>query len=224
MGCGANTYDCGEDCKGLETTFEDNNRSYGNFFTIKALQDIFITSFTIHTADTGTGTVKIYEKEGSYSGFESNAVDWNLIMNDPDVEGQGTNEKTPLGNLDTALFIPANTFHSFHIYSSLRVRYTNGNAEGDIYTENPDLIIYEGLGADNDFGNTFSPRIWNGIIQYGLDNTLVWGCTDTQGACVMDAECCDGLCSEGVCKVPVSMDEVSISTHHNIHICSACLP
>ena len=214
MGCGANSYDCDADCKGLETTFENNNRSRGNFFTIKALQDIFITSFTIHTVDSGTGTVRIYEKEGSYSGSESNADDWNLIMNDPNVNGQGTGQQTPLGKLDTALFIPANTFHSFHIYSSLLVQYTNGGTEGDVYTENPgEIIFYEGLGADNEFGNTFSPRIWNGIIGYGLDNTLVWGCTDAQGVCVTDAECCAGLCSEqGVCKGPVSMDEVSIST------------
>ena len=214
MGCGANSYDCDVDCKGLESTFENNNRSFGNFFTIKALQDIFITSFTIHTVDSGTGTVKIYEKEGSYSGFESNADAWNLIMNDPNVNGQGTGQQTPLGKLDTALFIPANTFHSFHIYSSLLVQYTNGGTEGDIYSENPgEVIFYEGLGADDEFGNTFSPRIWNGIIEYGLDNILVWGCTDAQSACVTDAECCAGLCSEqGVCEGPASTDEVSIFT------------
>ena len=50
-------------------------------------------------------------------------------------------------------------------------------------------------------------------IGYGLDNTLVWGCTDAQGVCVTDAECCAGLCSaQGACEGPVSMDEVSIST------------
>ena len=221
MGCGANSYDCDVDCKGLESTFENNNRSFGNFFTIKALQDIFITSFTIHTVDSGTGTVKVYEKEGSYSGSESNADAWNLIMNDPNVNGQGTGQQTPLGKLDTALFIPADTFRSFHIYSSLRVQYTNGGTEGDIYSENPgEVIFYEGLGADDEFGNTFSPRIWNGIIEYGLDNTLVWGCTDAQGVCVTDAECCAGLCSEqGVCEGPASTDEVSISTLLYICFC-----
>ena len=50
-------------------------------------------------------------------------------------------------------------------------------------------------------------------IEYGLDNSLVWGCTDSQGACVTDAECCAGLCSEqGVCEGPASTDEVSIFT------------
>ena len=71
-------------------------------------------------------------------------------MNDPNVNGQGTGQHTPLGKLDTALFIPADTFRSHH--------------EGDIYSENPgEVIFYEGLGADDEFGNTFSPRIWNGI-------------------------------------------------------------
>ena len=202
MGCAASSYDCAANCQGLTSTFDSNNRQYGNYFKIKATQDVYITGFTIHTVDSGTGTVKIYEKEGDYEGFVGDSGAWNLIMNDSNVNGQGVGRQTSLDKLDVALFIPAGTFRSFHIGSSLRLEYTNGSSEGRIYAQNDDIIFYEGLGVNREFGsgdNVFSPRVWNGILEYGLDNTLVWGCTADQDTCTTDAECCAGICNGGVC-------------------------
>jgi hypothetical protein len=202
MGCSASSYDCANNCQGLTSTFDSNNRQYGNYFKIQAKQDIYITGFTIHTVDSGTGTVTMYEKEGDYEGFEGDSGAWNMIINDSNVNGLGEGQQTPLDKLDVALFIPAGTFHSFHVGSSLRLEYTNGSSEGNIYAQNDDVIFFEGLGVNREFGsgdNVFSPRVWNGIIEYGLDNTLVWGCTADQDACTTDAECCTGLCDGGVC-------------------------
>ena len=202
MGCSASSYDCADNCQGLTSTFDSNNRQYGNYFKIQAKQDIYITGFTIHTVDSGTGTVTMYEKEGDYEGFEGDSGAWNMIINDPNVNGLGEGQQTPLDKLDVALFIPAGTFRSFHVGSSLRLEYTNGSSEGNIYAQNDDIIFFEGLGVNREFGsgdNVFSPRVWNGIIEYGLDNTLVWGCTADQDTCTTDAECCTGLCGGGVC-------------------------
>ena len=161
-------FDCGAECKTLTTTFADNNGSYGNFFKIQALQDLFVTGFTINSSSSGTGTVKVYAKDGDYVGFEGNQAAWTLIY-EKSVSSPGAN--TDLGKLDLALLVPANSFKSFHVWNSLGVRYTNGSGEGNVFSQTPgEIIFYEGKGAGGEFGGTFSPRVWNGEIEYGFDN------------------------------------------------------
>ena len=161
-------FDCGAECKSLTTTFADNNGSQGNFFKIQALQDLYVTGFTINSSASGTGTVKVYAKDGDYVGFEGNQAAWTLIY-EKSVSSPGAN--TDLGKLDLALLVPANTFKSFHVWTSLGIRYTNGSGEGNVFSQTPgEIIFYEGKGAGGEFGGTFSPRVWNGEIEYGFDN------------------------------------------------------
>lgn len=161
-------YSCGAECKELSTTFAGGNGSQGNYFKVQAVQDVVVTGFTIHTTNTGTGTVKIYEKAGDYVGHEQDATQWNEIMNDASIVGAGSN--TVLPNLEISVVIPAGTTRSFYIWTSLGVRYTNGSTEGNMYVENQgELQFYEGKGSGGEFGGTFSPRVWNGIIEYGLE-------------------------------------------------------
>mmetsp|Transcript_25872 Transcript_25872/g.54682 ORF Transcript_25872/g.54682 Transcript_25872/m.54682 type:complete len:878 (+) Transcript_25872:275-2908(+) len=165
------TYDCGADCKTLTTTFAENNGSNGNLFKIEALQDIAVTRFTIHASTTGTGIVQIWEKEGDYVGFESNVGAWNKIMDEP-FTGNGLGQQSPLVKLDMPLFITAGSFHSFYVYSSIGVRYTNGQAEGNLFTSNTEIKFYEGKGTSGALGtgpSFYAPRIWNGIIEYGTE-------------------------------------------------------
>ena len=129
---------------------------------------MYVTGFTINTRASGTGTAKVYAKDGDYVGFEGNQAAWTLIY-EKSVTSPGAN--TDLGKLDLALLVPANTFKSFHVWTSLGIRYTNGSGEGNVFSQTPgEIIFYEGKGAGGEFGNTFSPRVWNGEIEYGFDN------------------------------------------------------
>ena len=164
-------YDCGADCQDLQTTFAGGNGSNGNIFKVQALQDVVVTSFTIHSTNAGSGTVKIWDKEGDYVGFESNSGAWNEIMNEG-FTSNGSGQQSPLAKLNTPVFIAAGTFHSFYVYSSVGIRYTTGSTEGIIFAQNSDLIFYEGKGSGGEIGaGTFSPRVWNGIIEYGLGDS-----------------------------------------------------
>ena len=170
------TYDCGADCRTLLTTFDANNGASGNIFKVEAVQDIVITGFTIHTSDAGSGTVKIWDRTGDYVGSEGDPEAWNLIMNEG-FTGAGFGQQTPLADLGVPILIPAGTFRSFYVYSSLGVQYTNGSVEGSIYSTNAgEIIFYEGKGTAGEIGaGTYAPRVWNGIIQYGLatDDVMV---------------------------------------------------
>ena len=54
-------------------------------------------------------------------------------------------------SLANPIKIPAGSYHSFFIHSSLGLKYTDGTLEDRIYTQNADLIFYEGKGTDADF-------------------------------------------------------------------------
>jgi hypothetical protein len=161
--------DCGS--RTLETTFVGGNGSDGNMFKVQTLRDIAITGFTIHNTAAGTITVKIFEKSGDYVGFELDSAAWNLIHEET-LTGSGQGSPTALSNLDSPVFISGGATHSFYIRSTGGMRYTNGGTEGTLFVENTDLSFYEGKGVSGEFGGTFSPRVWNGIIQYGTVSSL----------------------------------------------------
>ena len=167
-------YDCGADCRTLLTTFDANTSGKGNIFKVQAVQDIVITGFTIHTTNAGSGTVKIWDRTGDYVGSEGDPEAWNLIMNEG-FTGAGFGQQTPLADLGVPILILAGTFRSFYVYSSLGVQYTNGSVEGSIYSTNAgEIIFYEGKGTAGEIGAvTYAPRVWNGIIQYGLATDIV---------------------------------------------------
>ncbi len=152
-------------CDSLRTTFSSNNGADGNIFSILAKNDIIIQSFEGNLSS--SGTMKIYFRMGSYAGFENNPAAWTLI----DSAYTTTN-----GN-DTATLIPVNVnmgvdsgeIVSFYITANgdgAGVNYTDGTLEGDTFSINSDLIIYEGQGMSYPFGGNFTPRVWNGRINY----------------------------------------------------------
>jgi len=162
------------DCKSIETTFTDDNGSNANIFEIQARDnDIEIYGLTIHastTTDNNPQTVvKVWERSGDYTGFTSSSNGWNLVQ-DINVNGQGTGIPTVLSDFDTPIIIPAGSTKSFNVFVEKGIRYTNGlNEEGSVYTQNEDIIIYEGIGQNAEFGGrTFSPRVWNGIVRYSV--------------------------------------------------------
>lgn len=89
-------------------------------------------------------------------------------MNDNTIVGAGSS--TVLPGFDIPIVVSAGTVRSFYVWTSLGIRYTNGASEGTMFVENPsEIIFYEGKGSGGEFGGTFSPRVWNGVIEYGLE-------------------------------------------------------
>ena len=162
------TYDCGADCRTLRTTFVSNNGSFGNIFKVEAVQDIVVTGFTIHTTNPGSGTVKIWDGMGDYADFAGDPGAWSLIMNEG-FTGAGPDQETSLVDLAVPILIPAGTFRSFFVYSSLGVRYTNGSGEGNVYASNAgEIIFYEGKGSGGELGaRMIGPRCRTGSSSTG---------------------------------------------------------
>jgi len=162
------------DCKSIETTFTDDNGSNASIFKIQARNnDIEIYGLTIHastTTDNNPQTVvKVWERSGDYTGFTSSSNGW-ISVQDINVNGQGTGTPTVLPDFDTPIIIPAGSTKSINVFVENGIRYTNGlNNEETVYTQNEDIIIFEGIGQNAEFGGrTFSPRVWNGIVRYSV--------------------------------------------------------
>jgi hypothetical protein len=53
------------------------------------------------------------------------------------------------------------------------VDYTDGTTEGAVYTDDGLITVKEGKGVEYPFGTTYTPRIWNGTIDYCMGITSV---------------------------------------------------
>jgi hypothetical protein len=49
-----------------------------------------------------------------------------------------------------------------------KIRYTNGGGEGNMFAEDANIKFFEGRGVSGSFGRTFTPRVWNGQIDYKM--------------------------------------------------------
>jgi|GEM_PF-1920850 len=152
-------------CDSLNTTYTGGNGSDGNMFSIEARQDIIIESFEGNISS--SGTFKIYYRMGTYAGFEGNAAAWTLI-DSASVTSNGAGVPTQIP-IPVDMQIDSGDVVSFYITGNGdggSVDYTDGTLEGDTFSINNDIIFYEGIGLQYPFGTSFSPRIWNGTINY----------------------------------------------------------
>lgn len=152
-------------CTAQQTTFAGGNGAAGNIFNISTNEDIMINGFSGHLLD--TAIMKVYYRYGSYAGHEATAADW-VFADSALVAPMGASVPTPFfSNLN----IPLNDGETMAFYitandNSVGVDYTDGTAEGALYAFDGIVKIYEGLGVMYPFGTTFTPRIYNGIIDY----------------------------------------------------------
>lgn len=152
-------------CRQFRGGIQGDNGSFGNMFTIKATQDIVISGFTYYSSAGWLfeDIVTIWEKCGDYEGFVNDSTAWNKIQ---DVEGLITGGLMPLPKLETPIFVAKDSIRSFHIMTAEGIKYTNGVQEGSNYTQDSSITLYEGLGCFGEFDCPYSPRVWNGYIDY----------------------------------------------------------
>lgn len=152
----------------LTTTYASNNSQNGNMFDVVTLGGALnVTAFDLNL-DVGTWTVEVYEKSGTWVGFDQNAGAWTLV-------GSGSVTSTAVDAptfFDVADFMLAATSTTgLYITTTSPVgsgimNYTNGTAVGNIAAANTDIQILEGAGKEYAFSTTYQPRIWNGGIHY----------------------------------------------------------
>ncbi len=155
----------------ITTLFASNNGGspgWIQFFDITVgPNDIDITDLDVNTSDTAAINMDIYTKLGTSVGFELNAGAWGA----PVATGTGTGAGTDLPSnviLATPLTLDANTTYGIGIKMDRSPRYTNGTGcPGNQCYSNADLSLALGSVVSGQFsGSVFTPRIFNGTINY----------------------------------------------------------
>ncbi len=157
----------------ITTLFASDNigQTGGNiYFDINVLNPAGITIEKLFT-NTGdpftTGQINVYTRPGTYSGFETNVAGWTLVS-------FGTGTSAGLNNpseFDITDFFLAQAVTGIAIESEDGVwahDYTNGDGSNQFYS-NSDLSLTLGSATNLPFSDAngfFSPRVWNGTIEY----------------------------------------------------------
>lgn len=163
----------------LQSTFASGNAQNGNMFDIVATDDIVIDSVDVHLEQ--NSDVEIYYKQGTYVGFEANSGAWTLAGTATNVTAAGNGVPT---SVPININLPINNGDTYAFYitaTNVSLEYTNGTTEGALHSSTPHLEFYEGIGVAYSFGNTYSPRVWNGNIHYTTTDTpgYTWSTTET---------------------------------------------
>lgn len=156
-------------CDSLLTSYAGGNGQSGVMFDVVALQalniEYFYSSFSIINSD-----VRIYYKTGTYDGSQADSTLWTFI---------GTaNVAVDSTNVPRLIPVPINlsmnvgdtlAFYITRVGTTANagtIRYTNGTAVNTIFVADSALAFYQGIGLVYPFGNTYTPRVWNGTIKY----------------------------------------------------------
>jgi hypothetical protein len=168
----------------LTTTYAGGNGQAGAMFDVTnisgsgiLLLGTFDTNLYAATADS---EVAVYYRTGTYVGFESTAVGWTLLGSDF-VTSLGDNTPTPF-DVGNTLLIGAGQTYGFLVTLTERdgsngMNYTDG---ANVYSDGT-LQVTAGVGKAVPLftGGTFSPRTWNGSIDYeaavsGVPEPTTW--------------------------------------------------
>ena len=175
----------------LTSTFAGGNEQDGNMFDVVPLSNITVQDFDINL-QTGTNSIEVYYKVGTYAGFETNGAAWTLLGSVSGLVSAGTGTPTNLG-LNLSLSLTAGQTYAFYVTTTgggaPYLDYTNGTTVGALYSANGDLQIYEGVGKAYPFGGTFSPRVWNGAIRYSAGSTPAYRICNVSAVTLSGFEC-----------------------------------
>jgi hypothetical protein len=153
-------------CFSDTTTLISNNGNDGNMFDV-TIGAADLTLRRMHCNINGTGWWHIYYRTGSYVGFESSAAGW-MLIDSVYITSAGLDLPT-LIPIDMDIYAPAGSTIAFYTTGTgtgADINYTDGTTEGAVFSSNADLSIKEGKGMTWPFGGLFTPRVWNGILEY----------------------------------------------------------
>ena len=164
----------------LETTMNGGTKSYGNMFSVVATsKSVTVLGMKLHLADSSSNLtmIEVYTKQGYFEGFETDIHSWERVYFGL-VKIQGKRKVTPLlpSNMFTPVNITAGGIQSFYVTSNKpNLLYSRGNSAGLPFASNGEMEVLEGIGIGSyPFkGRIFSPRLFNGIIQYNTSGTAM---------------------------------------------------
>jgi PEP-CTERM motif len=153
----------------LFTTFAGGNDYDGNMFDVSVGANALMVTGLDVNVDTGSLTINVYTKAGTYVGSETNSAAWTLDSSTA-VTGLGEGNETFVSitpfllsaNAVTGMYVTINT----NVDAAPFMYYTDGN---NTYS-NADLTLTAGDGLGGLFGSlgVFAPRTWNGQIDYDV--------------------------------------------------------
>lgn len=163
----------------ITTLFASNN--YGSnggavYFDINVLNPAGITIeklFTNTERSFVLGNMDVYTRSGTSSGFQESLAGWTLVSSGLG-NSAGINNPSEFDVTDFSLGVGV-TGISIVSSSSWRHHYTNGNGSNQFY-RNSDLSLTFGSAMNVPFVSreqVFSPRVWNGTIQYSVSSGAV---------------------------------------------------
>jgi hypothetical protein len=150
----------------LTTTFASGNGQNGNMFNLVNLtgSNISISNlWGVHVDDTGTTVqMELYYVDGGFAGHEHTASDWTFVGTGSGL-GAGSGIATSI-NFSSGFTLPALATYGIYITRTdgLDVNYTDGT---QTYSDGT-LQFVSGTGNQYAFASVFSPRIWNGTVNY----------------------------------------------------------
>lgn len=156
----------------ITTTTAGGNEFDGNMFSaVIGPHSLDVTSLGVNV-DAGRMIIDVYVKTGSYLGFETTPGAWTLVSATA-VTGLGAGTLTPVNV--TPFVLNANTTYSLYLTIDTDVNaapYMNYSNGSSTYS-NADLSLFLGEGLGGKFGSlgVFSPRTWNGTINYSAVDT-----------------------------------------------------
>ena len=136
---------CPLDCSNIifVANEEGTSGASGVVFDLKASRDVAITSFDIYTDSTRNDAIEVYTRSGSYKGHEGNGTGWLLVYNKT-VSQMGRLILTELGDFDEGVTIQGGSSQSFYIFSEHTIMYDKGSVEGEVFSSDDSLTLYEG--------------------------------------------------------------------------------
>ncbi|GEM_PF-2480376 len=165
--------------RSLETYFDDDWLIAGNMFEVSAQHPLTITGFDVHIALTGTQTVEVWYKSGTYHGFEQDPTAWTLLGSaEVDSQGAGYLTYVPIGGLSIS---PGGTF-GLYIQSTTSSFLSDycGGAHPDIFS-NQDIFLEMGAASEAPWGYSCFWVTWSGVIYYDTVDGVMVNDTDRNG-------------------------------------------
>ena len=161
----------------ISTLFAQNNGGDPGgavYFDINVTNPAGITIeklFTNTTASFVLGTMDVYTRSGTISGFQTSLAGWTLVSSGLG-DSAGINNPSEFDVTDFSLGVGV-TGISIVSSSSWRHSYTNGDGSNQFYS-NSDLSLTLGSATNSPFtGTVFNPRVWNGTIEYSVSSAAV---------------------------------------------------
>ncbi|MGB3343972.1 MAG: HYR domain-containing protein, partial [Aequorivita sp.] len=199
----------------ITTLFASNNGGspgWIQFFDITVgPSNIDITDLDVNTSNTTPINMEIYTLVGTSVGNELNAGAWGA----PSATGTGTGAGTDNPSnvtLTAPLTLNANTTYGIGIKMDVSPRYTNGTGcPGNQCYSNADLSLSLGSVVSGQFsGSVFTPRIFNGTINYlGAPTSVIeFTCADL-GENIVEVTVTDSSGNASTCMAVVNVIDIT---------------